>query len=142
MLAGGIPGVCINLYDLTLAYRNPGLINPKISLFFGLFISVIIPAFLAAISGLFIGADILNPDKVLSARQAAARGLYVSLAAWGAFAPIVSLVMGSGDSNANFLNNLFLVLLGGSIIIGWLIALVGMATGLLLYRFRKSQDQV
>src|SRR4030095_3329034 len=136
MLAGGIPGVCIIVYDLTLPYRNPGLINPKTSLLFVLFLYVIIPAFLAAISGLLIGADILNPNKVLSTRQAAARGLYVSLAAWVAFVPIVSLVMGPEDSNLTFLYNLFLVLVGGSIIIGWLIVLVGMATGLLLYRFR------
>jgi len=137
MPAGGIPGVGIILYDLTLPYRSPGLSYPTISLFLPV-LYVSIPAFLAAISGFFIGADILNPDKVLRAPQAAARGLYVALTAWGLFAPIVSLVMGNGDSNANFLYNLFLVLLGDSIIIGWLIALVGMATGLLLYRFRKS----
>jgi hypothetical protein len=142
MLAGGIPGVCIILYDLTLPYRNPGLRNPKTSLLFVLFLYVIIPAFLAAISGLLIGADILNPNKVLSARQAAAHGLYVSLAAWVAFVPIVSLVMGPRDSNLPFLYKLSLVLLVGSIIIGWLIALAGTATGLFLYRFRKSQDQV
>ena len=142
MLAGGIPGVCIILYDLTLPYRNPGLRNPGSSLLFMVSLNVIIPAFLAAISGLLIGADILNSDKVLSCRQAAARGLFVSLAAWLAFAPIVSLVMGPRDSNATFLYKLFLVLVGGSIVIGWLIAFVGMGTGLLLYRFRKSHDQV
>ena len=138
MLAGGIPGVCLILYDLTLPYRNPGLTRPETSMLFLLFLYVIIPAFLAAISGLFIGADILNSNKVVSARQAAARGLYVSLAAWLVFAPILSLFLPT-NFNVSFVHNVFFVLLGGSIIVGWLIATVGVATGLLLYRFRKSQ---
>jgi hypothetical protein len=140
MLAGGIPGVFIILYDLTLPYRNPGLRRPETSLLV-LFLYVIIPAFLAAISGLFIGADIINSNKVVSARQAAARGLYVSLAAWLAFAPILSLFVPT-NFNVSFVHNVFLVLLGGSIIVGWLIATVGIATGLLLYRFRKSQQSM
>ena len=141
MLAGGIPGVCLILYDLTLPYRNPGLRRPESSLLFWLFLYVIVPAFLAAISGLFIGADILNSTRVVNAWQAAARGLCVSLAAWLAFAPIVSLLL-PRHFKFSFVYNLFLVLLGGSIIVGWLIATVGIATGLLLYRFRKSQHSM
>lgn len=141
MLAGGIPGVCLILYDLTLPYRNPGLRRPETSLLFWVFLYVLIPAFLAAISGFFIGADILNPNKVASARQAAARGLYVSLAAWLAFAPILSLFL-PRNLTIGYVYNVFLVLLGGSIIVGWLIATVGIATGLLLYQFRKPQHSM
>ena len=139
MLAGGIPGVCIILYDLTGPYGN------SISFSSPLFLYVMVPAFVAAIFGFFVGADILNPDKVLRAREAAALGFAVSWAAWGVLVPIVCLTMKGGPENyivTFFLYKLALVFLGGSIIFGWGIAAVGTVTGLLLYRFRKSLGQV
>jgi hypothetical protein len=134
MVAGWIPGVCIILYDLAQPNRNP-----ITSMLFLLFLYIVVPGFLAAFFGSFFGADILNPDKVKSAWRAAFRGLWVSLAAWFAFAPIVSAVAGR-NLNMSFLYRLALVLLFGSVIIGWLVALVGIATGLLLYRFRKPRQ--
>jgi hypothetical protein len=128
MVAGGIPGVCLILYDLDQLER----VKTKLS--FLLILYIIIPGILAAISGFILGADILNPDKVRRARQAAFRGLCVSMVAWLAFVPILSMVMGS---NMSFLNKLLLVLMVGPVVAGWLIAIFGMATGLLLYRLRK-----
>jgi hypothetical protein len=130
MIAGGIPGVCFILYDLA---QFGNLATP---LPFLLFLYIIIPGFLAAISGLFLGADILNQDKVINARQAAARGFYVSLTAWLAYVPILSVMAGS-NLQMSFLYRLFLVLMFGSVISGWLIAGLGIATGLVLYRRRK-----
>ena len=133
MLAGAIPGVSLILYDLA----RQGTVGTTLS--FLLFWYLVVPGILAAISGFIIGADILNPDKVRRARQAAARGLFVSLAAWLAFVPIMSAVAGK-EINMSFLQKLLLVLIFGSVIVGWLIAGVGMAAGLLLYRLRKAHQ--
>ena len=130
MVAGGIPGVCLILYDLDQLER----VKTKLS--FLLILYIIIPGILAAISGFILGADILNPDKVRRARQAAFRGLCVSMVAWLAFVPILSMAMGK-ETNMSFLNKLLLVLMVGPVVAGWLIAIFGMATGLLLYRLRK-----
>lgn len=130
MLAAGIPGVALILYDL-VQYGRLGT-----TLSFLLFLYLIIPGILAATFGFLIGAAILNPAKVRSARQAAARGLYVSLASWLAFVPILSMAAGK-ETNMSFLQKLLLVLIFGSVIVGWLIGGVGIATGLLLYRLRK-----
>lgn len=135
MVAGGIPGVCLILYDLDQFER----VRTKLSFF--LILYIIIPGILAAISGFILGADILNPDKVRRARQAAFRGLCVSMAAWLAFVPILSMVMGQ-ETNMSFLNKLLLVLMFGPVVAGWLIAIVGMSTGLLLYRLRKFQQAI
>jgi hypothetical protein len=131
MLAGGIPGVCMILYDLARFDRLGTTLE------FLFFWYIIVPAFLAALSGFLFGADILNPDKVRSARQAGVRGLLVSLAAWLAFVPILSAIAGS---NWSFLHMFFLVLVFGTVIFGWLIGGVGIATGLLLYRLRRPHQ--
>jgi hypothetical protein len=44
--------------------------------------------------------------------------------------------------NMSFLQKLSLILLFGSLFMGWLIAGVGIATGLLLYRLRKSHQNL
>jgi ABC-type enterochelin transport system permease subunit len=134
MLAGSIAGLCGILYDFIRPHRNPDN-----RMLFILFLYLIIPSLLAGISGFIIGADILNPNKIRNARQAGIRGLYVSLAAWLIFAAISSFVA-ARDSNKSFFYMLVLVLSFGSIIVGWLIAGIGIATGLLLYRLRKPHN--
>jgi hypothetical protein len=109
MLAGGIPGIFFILYDFVQNGRfstNP----PHL-----LFLEIVIPGFLAAIFGFFIGADILDPERVTTANQAAARGFYVSLLAWLAYVPILSMTVVGGLSDS-LLNRLLLILLFGSII--------------------------
>ena len=135
MIAGAIPGVLLILYDLA----RQGTIGTALS--FLLFYFLFVPGILAAISGFIIGADILNTDKVRRARQAAARGLFVSLAAWLAFVPIISMVAGK-ETNMSFPYKLLIFLIFGSVIVGWLIAGVGMAAGLLLYRLRKTPQAI
>ena len=130
ILAGAIPGVCAILYD----YDRFETVYSPLSVL--MFLYVLIPAILAGSSGFVFGADIFNPEKVSTARRAAARGLLVSLVAWVAYAPILSGWMGKAF-NMSFLQKLLLVLIGGSLIMGWLIAIVGMATGLLLFNLRK-----
>jgi hypothetical protein len=131
MLAGGIPGVCMILYDLARFDRLGTTLE------FLFFWYIIVPSSLAAVSGFLLGADILNPDKVRSTRQAGVRGLLVSLAAWLAFAPLLSTITGSAMS---FLQKFFFVLVFGTVIFGWLIGGVGIATGLLLFRLRRPHQ--
>jgi hypothetical protein len=130
MLAGMVPGVCVISYDLI---RGGGLGAP---LLFLLLLYVIIPAVFASISGLLFGGNILNQKKTRNALQAAIRGFCISLVAWLAYVPVLSMFAGR-NLNMGFGNRVFLVLLVGSILVGWLIAAVGFITGLLLYRMRK-----
>ena len=135
MLAGTIPGVCILLYD---AIKN-GKLGATVA--FLVILYIIIPGFLAGVSGLFIGAGILNEKEVVNGRQAAARGLYVSIAAWLAYVPILSAMAGA-NLNTTFLYRLTVILLFGSVLVGWLIAGVGIGSGLILYRLRKLHQTV
>lgn len=130
MLAGVVPGVAVISYDLI--YR--GRLGAPVP--FLLLLYVILPAVLAAVSGLLIGGTILNQAKTQNAWQAAVRGLCVSLVAWLAYVPVLSILAGR-DWNMGFAYKVFLVLLFGSILVGWLIAAVGIVTALLLYRMRK-----
>jgi hypothetical protein len=130
MAAGVVPGVCIISYDLV---QNGDLRSP---LLFLILLYIIIPALLAAISGALFGADILNRKKTQNALHAAVRGFLVSLAAWLAYAPILTTLAGS-SLQIGFAYRLFVVFLFGSLLVGWLIASVGIATALLLYRMRK-----
>lgn len=136
MLAGCVPGGVAVLYD----YVRMGQLGP-ITMPFLVFYYFITPAVLAGISGFLFGADILNPAKVQSRRQAAKRGLIVSLLAWLVFTPILSSVMGQA-MNVSFLNKLLMILTFGSLVIGWVIAGVGVATGVLLYDLRKPHQTV
>jgi hypothetical protein len=130
MLAGGIPGIFLILYSIVQNGRFGS--NPTHLLF----LEIVIPGCLAAISGFLIGADILDREKVTTANQAAARGFYVSLLAWLAYVPILSETLLSGFSES-LLDRLLVVLVFGSIINGWLMAIVGVGAGMLLFRFRK-----
>lgn len=130
MVAGAVPGGCIISYDLI---QNRQL---RMSPLFLLVLYEIIPALLAAVSGAFLGADILNQQKINNAGHAAVRGFLVSLVAWLAYAPILSS-LAVGNFNMSFGYRLFVVLLFGSLLVGWLIATVGIATALLMYRTRN-----
>jgi hypothetical protein len=130
MVAGAVPGVCIISYDLI---QNRQL---RTSPLFLLVLYEIIPALLAAVSGAFLGGDILNEEKINNAGHAAVRGFFVSLVAWLVYVPVLSILAGR-DWNMGFAYKVFLVLIFGSILVGWLIAAVGIVTALLLFRMRN-----
>ena len=136
MLAGGVTGGGVVLYDLAQPLHNA-----RGETGFLLFLYVIVPALLAGISGFFIGAGILNPSRVTGARQAGVRGLLVSGAAWLVFAVVMATVS-ARESSASLPYMLFLVLVFGSVTVGWVIAAAGVATGLLLYRHRESRREL
>jgi hypothetical protein len=135
MLAGGVPGVFAIVHDLA-RYGELGTTASFLVCYY-----FVIPGVLAGIAGFLFGTAIRNPNKVKSAGHAAVRGLVVSLVAWLAFVPILSNVAAQA-MNMSFLQKLSLILLFGSLFMGWLIAGVGIATGLLLYRLRKSQQNL
>ena len=133
MIAGAIPGLSVILYDAAQRNRNPSVGISFLALFY-----IIIPSILAGAAGLLLGGDILDLRKQISAGQAAVRGLCVALVTWLAFVPILSVVAGK-NLNANLLYRAFLILLFGSAVVGWLIAIIGIATGLLLHRMGRAQ---
>jgi hypothetical protein len=134
-LTGGVTGGGVVLYDLVRPLRNT-----RVEMGFLLFLYVVVPGLLAGVSGFFIGAGILNPSRVTGARQAGVRGLLVSGAAWLVFAVIMASVSARGSS-ASLSYMLFLVLVFGSVTVGWVVAAAGVATGLLLYRYRESRGE-
>jgi len=133
MLAGSATGLLVILYDLI---QTPGNARNKVLMILALYL--LTPGILGGISGFIIGADIFNPNKTTNAGEAIFRGALVSVAAWLAFAIIMSSVV-ARESDTNFIGSLLFVLIFGSILVGWLIALMGASTGLLLYRLRESR---
>lgn len=103
--------------------------------FFWIFIGG--PILLAGVCGYFIGSGILDPAKVRTAGQAMLRGLMVSLLAFALFFVASPLVMAlTSKDPARSLSGWPLVFIFASVYIGWLVAIVGVVGGALLYTYR------
>jgi hypothetical protein len=94
------------------------------------------PAVIAGGWGAALGAAILEPAATRGAGQAALRGLAVSGASFLTYIFVVSFgIAGLGFNNGNDVLKLFILLLVyGTIMVGWLMAAVGALAGALLYK--------
>jgi hypothetical protein len=135
MLSGSVVSLLLLLYDLTHALPYEYF---KAHLASILLTSHVTPGFLAGVSGFIIGGDILNPDKVTTSKQAALRGFYVSMTAWVAYAVVLPVISQGSSFNMSFVGMTLLILVFGTILIGWLIAALGIGTGVLLFRAQRS----
>ena len=105
------------------------------SLFTGAFLLlVLLPTFIAGVCGACFGSSILDPSLVRTSGQAAWRGFIVAAASFLFYILLLSVVTSAG---AAFL----IFLIYGSILIGWLVAIVGALAGWLLYRRREGFNQ-
>lgn len=103
--------------------------------FLWLFIAV--PILLAGICGCFLGSSILDPAKVRTPGQAMLRGLIVALLAHLIFSAVLSLIVAlTSEDPIRLLVRWPLILIFITISIGWLVAIVGVVGGALLYMYR------
>jgi hypothetical protein len=95
---------------------------------------VLLPAFIAGLCGARFGSSILDPARVRTSAQAAGRGVIVAAASFLFYIILISLVTSAGAA-------FFFLLFYGSIIIGWLVTIVGALAGWLLYKRREGLNQ-
>jgi hypothetical protein len=95
---------------------------------------VLLPAFVAGVCGACFGSSILDPSRVQTPAQAAGRGFIVAAASFLFYILLISVVASGGVA-------FFFLLFYGSIIIGWLVAIVGALAGWLLYKRREGFNQ-
>lgn len=139
-IAGIIP---IAFYSLVLRDGNLNQFPVPFSLLF-----VVTPIVIAGVSGLALGYSILDPNEIKSSGQAMARGLMVALLAYLLFFITSGLILAVGSNNtgggngSGFFIAWVIVFIYGFIYVGWLIALVGLVGGLLLYLYRLKRLDV
>lgn len=95
------------------------------------------PILLAGICGGLLGASILDPAKVKTPGEAMLRGFMVSLLSYVLFSiPLFLGVVKVAKDTAQVLPGWIMIFFTGLVVVGWLIALVGVAGGALLYFYR------
>jgi hypothetical protein len=95
------------------------------------------PILLAGICGCWLGSSILDPAKVRTPGQAMLHGLKVALLAHVLFAAMLSLILTlTSEDPARLLSRWPLILIFMTVYIGWLVAIVGVVGGALLYMYR------
>lgn len=114
---------------------------------------IALPFLCACFGGILYGSDILDLNRVETARKATICGLKASLTAWVAFIPLfsalVAFYMGFFDRSKqegffvaiikSFFAMLFYTSLVGSIAFGWLILIIGAVAGWLLFRSQNRR---
>jgi uncharacterized membrane protein len=135
---------CIPVIFTFLVSPNPHFSFTVILLF------VLIPISVTFFSGLALGSDILNPNKVKTSKEAMIKGLMVALLSYVIFVLLFALYTGfyqtifdrnpheflTVDFAKNLLFGLVLVGIFGSIVVGWLVLIIGTIAGWLLFKYR------
>lgn len=102
--------------------------------------TVVVPIFVAGISGFALGADILDDEETKTVFQAIWRGLAIGALSYLFLFTVVLVSLTAYNSDSNDIFGLVIlmavVFLYGLFFVGWLIAIVGAAAGGLLYLFR------
>ena len=122
--AGSIPALLFFMFAGGLGATSVGL--------FLLF--VLVPALIAGVCGASFGSSILDPARIHNSAQAAGRGVIVAAASFLFYILLISVATSAGAA-------FFVLLFYGSIIVGWLLAIVGALAGLLLYKRREGFNQ-
>jgi hypothetical protein len=110
----------------------------------------VLPISITFLLGFGLGSDILIPHKVKTSKQAMIKGLKVALSSYLVFIPLFAISIALYHSifdrtphewlAVDFVRSLFASLIiasyFGSIIIGWLVLIVGAIAGWLLLKYR------
>jgi len=108
-----------------------------------LFPFVILPVSTAALWGSIVGSKVLDRNIITSSGQAAKRGLIVSILSYISYSFLLAFIWPSGNVRSDRSVEMFLALMFyGSIIIGWLIAIVGSCSGWLLYKLTSPSPKL
>lgn len=103
--------------------------------FLWLFIAA--PILLAGTCGCLLGSSILDPAKIRTTGQAMLRGLIVALLAHVLFSALLTLIVAlTSEDPLRLLSRWPLILIFATVYIGWLVAIVGVVGGALLYLYR------
>ena len=105
------------------------------------FVIVAVPVIITWGWGASLGATILDPSITQGAGQAALRGLGVSGASFLTYLFVLSFGIASlsNNSRGDFLKLFIIFLVYGTILVGWLVAIVGALTGVQLYKKIESE---
>ena len=96
---------------------------------------MILPVSIAALWGSTIGSKVLDRNLTNSLGKATTNGLIVSILSYISYSFLLAFILSFGAGLPNRFIYMFLdLMLYGSIIIGWLIAIVGSCAGWLLYK--------
>ncbi len=115
-----------------------------------LFLAALLPVICAGLSGYFFAAPLLDPDGDFTPWRAAGRGIITAFAGFGlycllaalGFTVVTAFQRGLLDAAATFFTALGLIFIAGLLLVGWLLVLVGGASGWLLWRYRALLDVV
>jgi hypothetical protein len=114
--------------------------RPRFSVAFTLLLFVGIPILMAGLSGFALGYTILEAKEVKSLGQAMVRGLMVSLLSYFFFFIASSLILAvSNNAEPSFIIGWTIFFFYGFLLAGWLIAIMGMVGGCLLYLYRLKR---
>jgi len=100
-----------------------------------------VPVHIARGWGASLGAAILDPAATRGAGEAALRGVAVACASFVTYLFALSLCIASFSPKPgeDFLKYLILFTVGGTILVGWLVAAVGALAGVILYKRTESE---
>jgi hypothetical protein len=114
--------------------------RPRFSVAFTLLLFIGVPILTAGLSGFALGYTILDPGEVKSVAQAMVRGLMVSLLSYLFFFMVSSLILTvNNNGEPGFIIGWAVFFLYGFILVGWLIAIMGLVGGWLLFLFRLKR---
>ena len=99
----------------------------------------IIPLLITGLLGSLIGAAILDPFKVTSGWHAALRGLIIAVLVFLISSILISVWDSYNNEYTSFIGTFLMMLIIGSMVIGWLALIVGTFAGWLLYRLKISR---
>lgn len=135
MAAGVIPTLFVALILLTTTdfAGNSFIQSPRDALDFAVWF-MLIPLLLTGIIGSLLAASILDPHKVRGGWHAALRGLLVLVSAFLLFSVVISLRETSENEYQTFFRTWILMLMVGSVAVGWLVVMVGIIAGWILYK--------
>jgi hypothetical protein len=146
MAAGVIPTFFIAMLLLnTTDFAGNSFIQSRRAAVEFVFWFIFIPLVLTGILGSLLAAGILDPQKLRGGWQSALRGLLVLVTAFLLFSVVISLRETSENGYQTFLRTWILMLMFGSVAVGWLVVMVGILAGWLLYKrqaIRMSQTNL
>jgi purine-cytosine permease-like protein len=100
---------------------------------------ILVPALIAGLLGALLGAAILDPHKVKSIWNAAFRGFIIAVLSFLLSAVLISAQEAYTHEYESFVGILFMMLLVGGMVIGWMAVIVGTFAGLMLHQLRTSR---
>lgn len=138
MCAASIP--CGLLLVALLVQEPPGTISEFL---LNALIIAAAPVITAGVWGAMLGEAILDPAATRSMGRAALRGVGVFVASFLSYIFIVSLGLSALGLNSgeDSLKLFILLLVYGSVMVGWILCLVGALAGAQLYKRRVSADE-